>query len=488
MSDVQVPKVAVVVVHGVAYHAPGASAQAAAELLHGLRRGRESSPYRADEEQTVSIPLKQLEIVDPIQEVADKSWISKLPVFGYFSRCLQERTIFLTRAWRDAKATKQEDEGGREKVANDFMKLVLQDYRGVQKPNPQPDEHDEAASYVTTCLKLTRDATPVTRGPDKKTDTPEIDPTLPASTDVHIYECYWADLSRPDNTVLSFFLGLYQMLFHFASLSRLAISTGVLENPKSIGLWSTLDWVQLWAVRVLTLPIPVLNVLLFVSLIGVLPALVGVGVAKVAAAVSAALLGLFGYLIVSSKLPSFRWPLSWALMPVLPALLFGAFAWCIATHGDPRDVLAVEGWIFGAALIEISVSSYTEVRDGARQVAWTLYLLALATFVAILCTSDFPDHSISRETLRMMQFVLAALRASWLVVLLLATVGLVVGSCAWRTQSDPGNRARAKAAVRASRFALAMPALSIMIVTLAIWSAVFVRANKSGGGDKTANR
>ena len=59
MSDGQVPKVAVVVVHGVAYHAPGASAQAAAELLHGLRRGRESSPYRADEEQTISIPLKR---------------------------------------------------------------------------------------------------------------------------------------------------------------------------------------------------------------------------------------------------------------------------------------------------------------------------------------------------------------------------------------------------------------------------------------------
>jgi hypothetical protein len=497
MSDVQAPKVAVVVVHGVAYHAPGASAQAAAELLHGLRRNRASSPYRADEEQTVSIPLKQLEVIKPIGETekddAKKKKRGRIQqaLFDYF-HCLQERTVFLTRTWRDTGATKSGGEVGKEKVANDFMKLVLQDYRGVQDPETKPDEHDEAASYVTTCLKLTRDATPVTRGPDSPataSNPPEIDPNLPPTTDVHIYECYWADLSRPDNTVLSFFLGLYQLLFHFASLSRLAISTGVLENPKKFGIWSSLDWLQLWAVRVLTLPIPILNVLLFVSLFGVLPALVtDNGVAKFAAVASAALLGLLLYLIVSFKLPSFRWPLTWALMPIIPALLFGAVACWFATHGEPRNVLAVEGWLFGAALIEISVSSYNEVRNGARQAAWTLYLLALATFIVIVSRSQFPDHPISRETLRMMHFVLGALRFSWLLLLVLAGVGLFAGAIAWRSQKDDGKKARAKAAVRASRFALAMPALAIMIVTLAIWSAVFVRANKSDPDEAAAER
>src|SRR5882762_8265514 len=238
MAEIE-SKVALIVVHGVAYHEPGASARAASELLHGLRPKGKESPYGPDTQETVSIPLKQLKVVSPLS-VSEPGWISKIPIVGYFAGVLQERTMYLTRAWR----TKRVSDGpANEKVANDFMRLLLQDYRGVDRPVEGPDVHDEAAAYVTTCIRLRRDAAPLPSSPAGGAETkagvanagavkPPGDSSTGASgqgqaeKEVHIYECYWADLSRPKNTILSFFQGLYQMLFHLGSLSRLAISTG----------------------------------------------------------------------------------------------------------------------------------------------------------------------------------------------------------------------------------------------------------------------
>jgi len=103
--------------------------------------------------------------------------------------------------------------------------------------------HDEAAAYVTTCIRLRRDAAPLPNSPAGGAETKagvakrrrseatrrlinRRERPRAGRKEVHIYECYWADLSRPKNTILSFFQGLYQMLFHLGSLSRLAISTG----------------------------------------------------------------------------------------------------------------------------------------------------------------------------------------------------------------------------------------------------------------------
>lgn len=492
-------KVAVIVVHGVAYHAPGASARAAAELLHGMRPNGGPSPYRADEEETVSIPLKQLKVTRPFDENENVGWVSGVPILGYVARKLQERTIYLTNWWRGKGAKETPDEPANEKVANDFMRLILQDYRGVDCPENKPAAHEEEASYVTTCLKLTRDATPSAGQPAMAGSSAEAlpenlgnDTSAQAQgsnkTDVHIYELYWSDLTRPDNTILSFIQGLYQMLFHLASLSRLAISTGVLEN-RDRKIWRVFDWTQLWAVRMLTLPIPILNVILFIALFGALPHLVLEPTARWAATISAGLLGLLGWMIASPRLPATRWPLTWAVAPVASAGVFAGVAWLLMCPISPWWMLALEGWVLGAAIIYLSSSSYDDVRDGAKEVAWTLYGLSLATFLILIwCFGKSPKDidSVVQATLWMMQFVLAALRVSWILLFLLAVAALILGSLAWRSLPKGANRARAKAAVRASRFALAMPSLGILIVTLALWSGLFVKATKVTKAPKTA--
>ena len=482
------PKVAVIVVHGVAYHAPGASARAASELLHGLRPKGKGSPYGTDTQETVSIPLKQLKIVSPLR-AAEPGWISKIPILGYFAGVLQERTMFMTRSWLTKKVS---DEPANEKVANDFMRLLLQDYRGVDRPVEGPDDHDEAASYVTTRIRMVRSGTLAdVEEATKNADTGGVPGRPRASageqgkalgkTEVDIYEYYWADLSRPKNTILSFFQGLYQLLFHVGSLGRLAISTGAdaAEN-RDRKVWKWLDWTQLWAVRLLTLPIPILNLILLITLFGALPPLLPVDWAKPAAVACAAVLGLLVCAIASPRMPAMPGPLMWAVLPLLFAAALGGPAALLVYEFKMSawSLLALEGWLLGAAIVYLSVSSYDEVRDGAKEVAWTLYGFSLATFIGILFLIRGTQNHIEQATLWMMQLVLVELRASWFLLLIFAFAALLLGSIAWRSLPlDSEGRARAKAAVRASRFALAAPAVGILIVTLALWSGLFVKAS-----------
>src|SRR5260370_1535191 len=88
-------KVAIVVVHGVAYHAPGASARAASELLHGLRTGGKPSPYGPDTQETISIPLKQVKISERLDK-GGEGWLSPVPLLVIFFKGLEERSAFFT--------------------------------------------------------------------------------------------------------------------------------------------------------------------------------------------------------------------------------------------------------------------------------------------------------------------------------------------------------------------------------------------------------
>lgn len=472
MSGDENSKVAIVVVHGVGYHEPGASADAVSELLLGLKAdsGSTYTPFTAE---TIHVPLRPLETREPLQSPSAKP-ASKLLTF------MQERTVYLTAAWRERKAPEKAAEGkeANAEVAVDFMRLLLEDYRGAGKDN-EPKSAGDSTTYQTTRLIGARNASGATGGgggapPGGKSAPAQSPKTGP--TGLHIYEMYWADLLRPDNTILSFFQGLYQVLFHLASLSRLAISTGSMENG-SRRVWQWLDGIQVWAVRVLTLPIPILSVILFVALFGAFPrSLYPVGRADIHAVVVSGLLGLAICLIASRWLPATRWTLTWVLIPVLFIVIFaGAAALTVYLGGfSPWSLLALEGWGVGAGIVYASASFYDEVREGAKQTAWILYGFGLLSFIWRLFVCR--DASVEEATLRTMQIILAALRASWALLLMLAIAALIFGSIAWRTAPSREAKARARAAVRTSRMALAMPALGIMIVTMALWSALFVKS------------
>lgn len=380
------------------------------------------------------------------------------------------------------------------------MTLTLQDYRGVRGNSPK-DARD-ACAYCTTRLKTIRAAgNPNEGSPSGLLDggKPVHDPPSPEAastskteggsngipTQVDVYEMYWADLSRPKSTLLNFFQSLYQLLFHLASLSRLAVSTGSLENRER-RLWRWFDRAQVYAVRMLTLPIPILNVLLFATVIGLALKLVTDLSNPVheqwAATIGAALLGILAYTYRSNTIPAGRSSASWAAFPLILAVVLGGLAYW-ASPRDPQHILpCVEGLLVGSIILKLIAVSYNDVREGATTTAWILWGLWVLTII-LLWIYGQPD-SIEQAILWTMQIVLGALRISWMLLFVFAFAAFVLGGMAWRSvdqEQQEGHRARAKAAVRTSRIALAMPAMGILVVTIAIYSGIFVKATAVKG-------
>src|SRR5262249_3710936 len=90
---------------------------------------------------------------------------------------------------------------------------------------------------------------------------------------VHVYEMYWADLARPNNSLLRFLFSFYQLLLHLVSLGRLALDHASLENL------GKLDWflylrIFTYAARVLSLAALPLLVLIYGVALAPLPLLI----------------------------------------------------------------------------------------------------------------------------------------------------------------------------------------------------------------------
>jgi hypothetical protein len=481
-------RVAVVAVHGVAYHEPGSSANAVSELLLGLPQKDGRPKYAPLQAETLHVPLHPLAVKKRLEPINPG-------FFQWLFGGLEERTSFMTRAWK----TLRESKDSSARVADDFMTLTLQDYRGV--PGNSPKDARDACAYVTTRLKTIRttgnpnegtpSGLPVGGKPVHHNPFPETASTPRTEgvsngipTQVDVYEMYWADLSRPKGTLLNFFQSLYQLLFHLASLSRLAVSTGSLEN-RELWQWRWFDRAQVYAVRMLTLPIPILNVLLFATVIGLAPKLVtdlsSPVHAQWAATIGAALLGILAYTYRSNTIPAGRSSAGWAASPLILAVALGGLAYW-ASPRDPQHILpCVEGLLVGSIILKLIAVSYDDVRDGATTTAWILWGLWVLTIV-LLWVYGQPD-SIEQAILWTMQIVLGALRISWMLLFVFAFSAFVLGGMAWRSidRKQEDRRARAKAAVRTSRIALAMPAMGILVITVAIYSGLFVKATTVKG-------
>jgi hypothetical protein len=486
LSETKTGKVAVIAVHGVAYHAPGASANAVSELVLGLSESEIGAKYAPFKEETVHIPLKPLSVTSLARP-------SREGRFNRFLDRFRERTVYLTRSWRssdqiDLSKTEEPEKqpanliayltGWRAraqqksrdpygKAGIDFMRLLLQNYRGSRGAGNKPKDERDATAYITTRLEGRR-AWKDAAGADQ-------------TKAVHFYEMYWADLSRPSQSVLSFFQALYQLLFHLASLSRMSISTAY-EN-RNDWLWRALDWTQGWAVRMLGLPIPILSVLLLISLFGALPHSISDARAPSAAIYGLAFLGLLIYVVLERKLPATKRPWTWILLPLLFMVLFAAIAATIFGHSPAYSkwVLAIEGLLLGSAILYLSVDSYDEVRDGAWETALGLWIPWFFLFIGLF--RAFPGERVDQITVWVVQIVLAALRISWFLLFFFALAAFVLGEACWRKirweekkGGDANRYARAKAAVRTSRLALALPTMAVLIVTLILFSIIFVQA------------
>ena len=429
-------KVAVIGVHGVAHHDPGSTANAMADLLLSLPAEHPGEPRYFDSftAQGVEIPLRPL-AVWKTQERAPRTFIERL-----FAP-LQEESTLLAESIRG-------QGGSRGFAGREFMRRTLEKYAGGA----------DGDAYVTTRLEGKRGA----RVPG-------------GAAEVHIFEVLWADLARPTNSLLSFLFALFQLLLHLASLSRIAVDTGTAENQG--WTWRALQVAQRYAVRMLQIPLVFLNIILFIALLSCLPSVLPATRERIWVPTVLGLLLVLSlaYMVTAKReKPVGPRPWLWALQAVIPMGFAAGAVWLVVARSGAliSRAGAAECWILAAALLYYVIRSYEDVRRGIVVVAWLLYAICFGLF--LLYTYATPS-SVTQATLWTVEWLLAALRFSWFLLIVFAFLALLFGSFAWRSipRNSQERRARARAAVRTSRFALALPSVLFLLVTVIIWASLF---------------
>jgi hypothetical protein len=186
-------------------------------------------------------------------------------------------------------------------------------------------------------------------------------------TRIHVYEMYWADLSRFGSGVISFFGELFQLLFHLGNLGRQTAQFAE-ENPRVAHKrhWWLIRWIQILAVWVLAVPLAVLNLYEVALALLMLPASLGGEAARIVAV--GGLIGLvavgIGFLLFRfhpAALPRLRVGI-WAV-----GLLLGVGAGLfLGPKIDCYRLLAFEWAAIACGLLYTLLRTYTTFRNNRR--------------------------------------------------------------------------------------------------------------------------
>lgn len=298
--------------------------------------------------------------------------------------------------------------------------------------------------------------------------------------DVHIYEMYWADLSRLKAGIWSVFTELYQLLFHLSSLGVHTVNAAAAYHADRRS-WRCFSWLQGAASTALTVAIPALN-LSMLGIAGVLASLCAIcklsaqrqtdALMVVGAVLITVLIGLqFWRMLADHRMAVGVW-----LLGIVP--LIAAAGW-IATHQSasgskvlcpvsiPLQVMeSVVAAALSAVLIWLLLKAYDKRRPGALK--WSK-ILAIVALVAGLITmiGDLPDEAFAFWA-RLFDVVFRLLELTWIVFVLLTAINLFAGAFAVfelrKADRDLGRRSWWTGSLM-----LALPSAFFAMVTISAW-------------------
>jgi len=421
--------VAVVAIHGVGAQDAGASAHAIADLLLNLDADRERAAYGAFAETALRIRTRRVEACAAASPPRPPRF------FDERSRLLRDRL-----------------EGGRADVPVDILNM-----------QGQLDEFDGD-------------------GADDQYETIRLEGERLASGDeparaVHVYEMYWSDLVRVGSDFLAMFGELYQILFHLPSLGAHAVDFGTLQRRER-KLWRVYSETQALAARLLTVGVPVFNLLLIVAATSFLPSrlahvadrqwLLGASVARWCSGGLAALA-----VFVVGGLLAFRHT---ARATRIATVSFGVAVavGVVTSYAHPFPILFVEWLVLAGAAIAIPVRAYDRLRPGASLTA-LFGAAAIAVFVAtdLVHSPIGGPRDVVIHGLRAVEAVFVGLMAIWLAYLPLQLAAAALGMVAWLAERDEAGRRAVGRIARTARLSLALPTALFLSFTIPAASAAF---------------
>lgn len=287
-------------------------------------------------------------------------------------------------------------------------------------------------------------------------------------TRVHVYEAYWADVSRVGTGIAAFFGELYQLVLHLPSLGRIVVSAecALRDDPP---VWRLFAFFQRWLVRWLTLLIAPIN-LTIATLILPLIATRLQPQSRLTVIIAAVLAAVGGTAVAGLVLRRFRLPwVIWAIAPFVAAVIAMGLVSFAITHSTATHVVLFELWLLSALLIGAVFVSYNQRRPGALGVGAVLLAISGGLLAYRLAVPSAWDR-LPAAVVRVIEIANITLQLAWRLHIfwLYATI-IVAVICIAATRDD---RARA---VRASWMGIITVCLATTVfaaLTPAFWAAI----------------
>jgi hypothetical protein len=522
-------RIAVIAVHGVSDQAPNSTARAIADLL--LRDGNTTTQtYDNFRETGVRIPVTPTQVSTPSPFECEHQ-----PIQPRTNKILDlnERGEWLTYLLDASNRAKEQAQTGQ--TQTDHPKTPGEQATYLNNPTdksqllPNDSAHLFTVDQLRQCntheiyesirIEGVRAASPLKSSPTVNPSEPELE--------IHIYEMFWADLSRLGSGILQIFGSLYQLLFHLVSLGRQTVDMARIENQTypvpSFQLWRYYGISQKWAGRMLSLFIPLLNLYMLVAAFLFLPMQLGAEQRSLLGfLLSGLLLTVFGGVQVWKRINPLKQSLGlWVtLTPVVfaVALVLGLYycrqigpLW--AWFGNAQWMTVLWAIFLFTLLWVLLIRPYNHHRPGTSELSLgigAIFLLSLGVLLfsqgnlpttevgaAIaqgggisfggLAASTPEMVAIASVSLRLVELIYVALFGCWLLFLLfygcaysLATVLIYVLTAHHRQhQGNPAQQDQIKARLErfkrtawTARFSLSLPAILFSILTLSLWTAL----------------
>lgn len=486
MGSAPGPNVAVIAIHGVGRHDPGASAEAVATLLLSMdktsreegngdelkRPHAQKSPiYSGFEVDSIDIPVRP--VLSPPEDAKEANERYQEGLAGRVWGLFDERRGFLSEI--------REGKGG-----------SPSGYDSSELRKGEPDRGNYGYRFMITQLaayqgEVDRDFQTFRYEGERKDDS--------AAPTVHIYDAHYSDLSKPQSNIVAFFFAFYQLLFHLASLSLLAVYWTEAENvtidQKHRWRWRIVAALHATSVRLLTMFVPILNVVLLeIACSAFIDKSQGKAWLPLASRGLVGILGLAATFILLREQGSPSRPILWAFVPLLGAgggiLILGGLACGYNSIFHPGvsfdQTLLLIGWLTIAGVILGWVAwKFNQLRPGAFALSIFLYAGNAGCFIFFLL--PHAQGRIATASLWAVQWIFGELLLSWMLCLLCAfftwPLAIIctsfIGPVGEESQERAKERkARAIAAFRTGRFAFSVPAILFVIVTCVLWSGIVV--------------
>lgn len=467
-------RIAVVAIHGVGDHNPFDMANSVVNLLedledvdNGNRRPRYTTFAEAKFRLNVAPVKPPGRVFKPTPDPdLGKKWIDEKGTWGPMDSLYEDESILPHNA----------GDGGPYSLDHLFMEGQLARYKG-EKP-------EDTYEFLRLEGKRKAAAKPGAGGAeDSGTGIPE--------KDVHVYDMYWADLSKLSNAFTQIFGELYQLLFHLGSVGVNNVKAAAMfagRSPK----WKAFTACETGAASMLAWPIPFFNLIMAMFIPGFL---VAVQLAKLSGPkefmiTAIALLGVvlagFGYLLTRSA--QVHWALFRAPVLVLIAATVVVCRWAAlnrSTLNDPgfRETVETSAWALVTLVslggVWLMIAAYDKRRLGSKRA----FRITLALLIAGVACAWFRDRFPERATqyfaatlsVKCIEIALLLALVSWLLFSLFSLAAYVCGRAAVATvaRDQNGNRARAERTHRTAWLVLGLSSTIFLLVTLSGWTGLY---------------